>query len=180
MPKVQNPKHNHESTPAPSSFVFSYPAKITAGKPARQTAGKLRVFVIGGCLKLSRFRIPKNQIKTIHHESTKIGKHEKGPGVLYNPIFFRVFVIRGCLKLSRFRIPKNQIKTIHHESTKIGKHEKGPIFLRNPSSFVFFNPAKITAGKLRVFVIMLWLLVLFSNFCILYSVYCLLSSLFYH
>ena len=26
------------------------------------------------------------------HESTKFGKHEKGPGFLYNPFFFRVFV----------------------------------------------------------------------------------------
>jgi hypothetical protein len=47
-----------------------------------------------------------------NHESTKIGKHEKGPRVLCKPLFFRVFVpakltagkfrvsvIRGCFTL---------------------------------------------------------------------------------
>jgi hypothetical protein len=29
-----------------------------------------------------------------NHESTKIGKHEKGPIFLYNPLFFRAFVPR--------------------------------------------------------------------------------------
>jgi hypothetical protein len=34
-----------------------------------------------------------NHAKT-NHESTKIGKHEKGPGFLYNFFFFRDFVPR--------------------------------------------------------------------------------------
>jgi hypothetical protein len=43
----------------------------------------------------------------------------------------------------------------NHESTKIGKHEKGQGGLNKPSPFVFSSPAKLTAGKLRVFVITL-------------------------
>jgi hypothetical protein len=57
--------------------VSSYPAQLTAGK--------LRVFVTGGCLKLFKPRIPRDQIDIIHHESTKRGKHEKGQGCLGNP-----------------------------------------------------------------------------------------------
>jgi hypothetical protein len=36
-----------------------------------------------------------------NHENTKTGKHEKGPTVLYNPLFFRAFVpscFRDCFR----------------------------------------------------------------------------------
>jgi hypothetical protein len=57
------------------------------------------------------------QKNSTNHESTKFGKHEKGPGFLYNPFFFRAFVpscFRGellgfipvsCLLYSSLRLP---------------------------------------------------------------------------
>ena len=61
-----------------------------------------------------------------------------------------------------------KIQNRNNENTKIGKHpseivltqfhgtgEKGPAFLCNPLFFRVFPPAKLTAGKFRVFVIAL-------------------------
>jgi len=91
----------------------------------------LRASVISGCFALLRPRIPKNQIKIIHHENTKTGNHEKTMGI-YQTFFFsslRAFVIRGCFTLYYLRSSNNQVKIVHHESTKFGKLEKDPILL---------------------------------------------------
>ena len=53
--KLESTKKGLSFYVTPSSFRLSYPAKITAGKPARQTAGKFRVFVIRGCFQLCHF-----------------------------------------------------------------------------------------------------------------------------
>jgi len=84
------------------------------------------------------YRRQNENLKT-NHESTKIGKHEKGPSFYETPasfVFspFRVFVIRGCFRFYTPILPNKQVKTIDHESTlrhrsgqaKIGKHEKMP------------------------------------------------------
>jgi len=48
------------------------------------------------------------------------------------------------------------------ECIKIGKHEKGQGRQITPSSFVLSYPAKLTAGKLRAFVIGLWCFAAYS------------------
>jgi hypothetical protein len=47
-------------------------------------------------------------------------------------------------------VPKTKA---NHESAKFGKHEKRLGLYMTPSSFVLSSPAKLKAGKLRVFVI---------------------------
>jgi hypothetical protein len=37
------------------------------------------------------------EIRNVHHESTKFEKHEKGPVFYYNPVFLRVFVL-SCFR----------------------------------------------------------------------------------
>ena len=49
---------------------------------------EVRVSIATGILEDSR-----KEKRQSNHESTKFGKHEKGPGLLYNPFFFRAFVL---------------------------------------------------------------------------------------
>ena len=102
------------------------------------------VFVIRGCLNPFRFRIPKNKFKTIHHESTKPGKREKGPVVLYKPLFFRVFV-PSCFR------DKGLPKAFSLQNTKEPNQNHSTRKHPHPFFFRAFVPRQNNGGQASCF-----------------------------